>query len=73
MADFGRDGERILQGDFRTCECFARGLVAAGVHVTSAHCNQAGDIASAHWLEGLESAPFFESMVPVYGMTDRVK
>jgi len=48
MANYGRDARRLLQSDFRTCEAFARGLVAAGVRVTSAACNRAGDVADVH-------------------------
>ena len=68
MADYGRDAERLMQADFRACENFARGLVAAGVLVTSAQCNQAGDITGALWSEDLESAPFSAQFCPVFGM-----
>lgn len=40
--DSGR--ERILQGDFRTCENFAKGLAFAGWSVGSVGCNKAGDV-----------------------------
>lgn len=65
MSDFGRDARRLLQADFHSCECFARGLVAAGALVASAQCNQAGDISHSRWSEDLDSAPFSESFHPV--------
>lgn len=61
----GRNPKRLLQGDFRSCEAFARGLAVAGVDVTTMHCNRAGDIANAEWSENLESAPFSDSFHPV--------
>lgn len=57
--------KRILQGDFRTCEAFTRGLLAAGVEVTSLYCNQAGEIIEADWYSPLNDAPFNESFNPV--------
>jgi hypothetical protein len=66
MSDFGRDARRIMQNAFGPCEWFARGLVAAGWTVCSAHCNEAGDIAGRKWTEDLPEAPFFDSMHPVY-------
>jgi hypothetical protein len=65
LADFGRDARRLLQADFRTCEAFSRGLVAAGVRVTTAACNQAGDIVRAHWTDDLEAQPFSNQFRPV--------
>lgn len=66
MADFGRDARRMLQSDFNSCEWFARGLGAAGWHVSSMFCNQAGDIVNAKWSDYLPYAPFFDSMNPVF-------
>ncbi len=68
LADFGRDARRLLQSDFRTCESFARGLAVAGTLVSSAHCNQAGDIVNALWDEDLDSAPFSDKFHPVTSM-----
>jgi len=65
LHNFGRDAKRLLQSDFRTCESFARGLAAAGVLVATVHCNQAGDIAAAHWSDDLETAPFSDKFRPV--------
>lgn len=61
LADYGRDAERLMQGDFSSCENYARGLRAAGVNVKVAHCNMAGDIACQRWSENLEDAPFREA------------
>jgi hypothetical protein len=66
MADYGRDARRLLQSDFRTCEAFARGLVAAGVKVTSAACNRAGDVAEQTWSEDLDEQPFSDKFCPVF-------
>lgn len=66
QSDYGRDARRLLQGDFRACENFARGLSAAGVAVTTMHCNQAGDITNAHWSTDLDAAPFSESFHKVF-------
>ena len=65
MADIGRDARRLLQGDFRSCEYFARGLAYAGAEVECASCNQAGDILNATWTLGVEHAPFRDHMHPV--------
>lgn len=65
MADYGRDAKRLKQGDFRTCEAFAQGLAAAGAQVTTAQCNQAGDITHSRWSDDLDSAPFSEKFHPV--------
>ena len=32
LSDYGREARRLLQGDFRTCEAFARGCGAAGAY-----------------------------------------
>lgn len=66
MSDYGREARRLIQADFRTCESFARGLVAAGASVTSAHCNRAGDVAECHWSEDLDAAPFSDKQYPVW-------
>jgi hypothetical protein len=54
----GRVAKRLKQGDFRGCENFARGLRAAGVIVTTAHCNMPGDVADQLWSDDLSAAPF---------------
>ncbi len=66
MSEYGRKANRLIQGDFRTCESFARGMVAAGVIVTSAHCNRAGEIKNNQWDSYLEDAPFRNEFRPVY-------
>jgi hypothetical protein len=65
QADYGRDAERIMQHDFRTCENFARGLAYAGFAVTTMHCNQCGDIIKAKWSIDLEDAPFSDKFHPI--------
>lgn len=64
LAASGRAERRLLQGDFRGCEAFARGLAAAGVKVASAGCNQAGDIARCGW--EMDLGPFRENASPVW-------
>lgn len=64
LSDFGRDAVRIYQGDFRTGETLCYGLGLAGAVVRTAACNQAGDIARAHWSEDLDSQPFSEQFHP---------
>ena len=68
MRDHGREATRLLQSDFRTCEAFARGLGAAGVHVASAWCNEAGDIIARPWNALLEDDqfPFSDTASPVW-------
>ena len=66
LADYGRDAERLLQSDFRTCEAFARGLAAAGIRVGTVACNQAGDIQEATWGTALDNAPFSDQFRPVW-------
>jgi hypothetical protein len=66
LSDFGRDAVRLVQGDFRTCETFARGLKHAGYQVFSFHCNQAGDITFSHWDDNLTNAPFHSEFRPVF-------
>jgi len=65
LSDFGRNAERIMQADFRTCENFARGLAFAGYDVATAACNQAGDITHAHWSTDLDAQPFSKEFHPV--------
>lgn len=66
LPDMGRNARRLLQGSFRECEAYARGLRDAGVHVESATCNMAGDIANQPWSLDIESAPFSDLFHPVY-------
>ena len=77
LSDFGRDAERILQADFKSCEIFARGLKHAGYTITSLYCNQAGDISFSEWKENLTDAPFHDSFHPVFsknmGISEDVK
>jgi hypothetical protein len=68
LSPFGREAKRLMQADFRTCEAFAKGLAAAGALVSTAHCNQAGDIAGRTWSENLEEAPFSDKFSPVFFM-----
>lgn len=63
---FGRDAKRIMQGDFRTCESFARGLGYAGYLIASMGCNMAGDIINQQWDLNLESQPFSDKFNPVF-------
>jgi hypothetical protein len=62
--------KRILQGDFRTCENFARGLAFAGWHVGSVGCNKAGDIIHETWTDDLESLPFSDKFSPVFNKVE---
>lgn len=61
-----RGARRIKLGDFRSCEMFAQGLKAAGVVVTTAACNRAGDIADAEWSVNLDEQPFSDKFRPVF-------
>ncbi len=61
----GRKAMRLLQGDFRACENFARGMAAAGCEVRTAGCNMAGDIANQPWTADLDSLPFSEEFRPI--------
>lgn len=63
---YGRDAVRLCQADFHTCEAFAAGLAAAGVKVTSYHCNMTGDVAGQPWEEAIWEAPFWDKMRPVF-------
>jgi hypothetical protein len=65
LSDYGRNAKLLRQADFRTCENFAQGLAIAGTRVTTAYCNQAGNIASCTWSEDLEDAPFSTQFNPV--------
>ena len=58
-----RNARRLMQHAFSPCAYFAQGLVAAGVLVTTAVCNRAGDIANAEWSDDLDSAPFSDQFV----------
>lgn len=62
---YDRNARRLIQGAFRECELFARGLNAAGTLVNTAACNQAGNIARSDWSQNLEDQPFSESFRPV--------
>ena len=65
--------KRLLQGSFRECEAFARGMDAAGMLVYSFHCNMAGDVAGQVWEASLDEAPFRESMRPVGSYVDPIQ
>ena len=62
LADYGRDAERLIQGDFNTCVAFATGLARRGAIVRTAACNMAGDISHQRWTEDLESQPFSDKI-----------
>ncbi len=66
LAPFGRNAKRYYQGDFRIAEAIAKGCGLAGAVVTSAACNQAGNIAEATWTDTLDEQPFSEAMNPVF-------
>ena len=65
---FGRDAERMYQGDFRSAETFAHGLLAGDPKALmfTGQCNMAGDIAHQPWSEDLNAAPFSEKFRPVF-------
>jgi len=65
MAPFGRNAKRLLQSDFHSRTCFARGLKHAGYIVKVAGCNMAGDIAEQKWTDNLEELPFSDKFVLV--------
>ena len=65
LSDYGRNAERLYQGDFRTAENIAYGMGLMGATVHTAHCNQAGDISGARWSENLDAAPFSDKFRPV--------
>lgn len=52
---------RLLQGSFRDCAMFARGMAAAGCYVLTASCNVAGDASLVDWQPGTEGTPFRDS------------
>lgn len=66
LSDFGRNAQRVFQGDFRTAEMMAHGAGLAGAVVMSVACNRAGDVRSADWSDDLESQPFSDSFHPVF-------
>jgi hypothetical protein len=61
-----RDAKRLMQSDFRSCENFALGLKAAGIVVTTAACNKAGDIINLEWDIDLDAQPFSDKFRPVF-------
>lgn len=68
LASFGRNAKRLLQSDFRTCEAFARGIIAGNprARLVTLACNMAGDIADRKWTDDLNGAPFSDNFHPVY-------
>jgi hypothetical protein len=62
LADFGRDAERLMQGDFYGCVQFARGMGAMGAIVRTAACNKSGDILWECWNEDFEDMPFADKI-----------
>ncbi len=52
LAAYGRDALRLYQGDYRGAMMFAQGAGAVGACIRTAHCEEAGDIAGAHWTDG---------------------
>ena len=66
LATFGRNAKRVYQGDFKTAEAIAYGCGLAGAVVTTAACNQAGDIADAVWSDDLDEQPFSDKFNPVH-------
>ena len=66
MCPFGRNAKRVYYGSFRTAENIAYGAGIAGAIVTTAACNQAGDITNATWGDDLTEQPFSGDFRPVY-------
>lgn len=66
LSDFGRNAQRVFQGDFRTAQYMAHGAGLAGAVVMSVACNQAGDIRCAQWSDDLEAQPFSDQFAPVF-------
>ena len=56
--------DRVLQGDFRTCEQFCLGAQYAGAEIAVAACNRAGDIGSDDWTWDVEAQPFSDKFRP---------
>ncbi len=59
-----RPVKRLAQGDFRTCEAIAQGLMLAGVDVAVYSCNVAGDVSIHDWTRGLGDCPFRDEARP---------
>ena len=66
LSDFGRNAQRIYQGDFRSAERMAHGAGLAGAVVMTCACNLAGDVRLATWSDDLESQPFSDKFAPVF-------
>lgn len=49
--------KRVLQGSYRQCEDFCRGLVEGGAWISVMHCDVAGDILTAYGFENLHTGP----------------
>ena len=67
LASFGREARLLWQGTFRECIMYASGLIAAGVIVRTAACNQAGNIINAKWSENFQEQPFSDAIVILQG------
>lgn len=66
LSSYGRNAQRVYQGDFRGAENVAHGMGYAGAIVRTAACNQAGDIREAVWTDDLEAQPFSTQFHPVH-------
>jgi len=63
---FGRNAQRLYQGDWRSAEMMAHGAGLAGAVVMTAACNMAGDIRDAKWTDDLEAQPWSDQFHPVF-------
>lgn len=59
-----RINQRVYQGDFRTAEAMARGMLMAGTSVRVASCNYAGDCSMIKWTPGVGACPFRDKANP---------
>ena len=56
--------KRLMQNDFRSCEWFCAGMIAAGSKLKIWSCNKAGDIKDQLWAIGLDDCPFRDQAHP---------
>jgi hypothetical protein len=63
-----RNARRLRQHAFSSCVPYAQGLLAAGVDVRTAACNQAGDITDSAWTCDYDTQPFSDKFVLVGGV-----
>ena len=60
-----RNTQRVMYDDFHTCECYCRGVIAAGGQVLVASCNEEGEIRERPWSNCMDDAPSADKAIPV--------